>query len=305
MTAFTAPGIAVPARIDALALVKLVPLMERTSGRPEIVVGLLDGPVAMGLSALAGENIQQAGSSSADCSPPGGFACGHGTLVAGILSARRSSSPVGICPGCTLLVRPIFGESSGGDGAALQQATPEELAQAIRESVEAGARVINVSAAVVGTAARGGWGERRLAEALDQAMQHGCLVVAAAGNQGDIGSSVITEHPWVIPVAAYSLEGRPLDGSNLGASIGKRGLGGPGAGVIGLSPTGEQVQGAGTSVATPFVTGAIALLWSVFPTATASVIRSAVTQSGLRRRSIVPPLLDAWKAYRLLAASKC
>ena len=207
MTAFTAPGIAVPARIDALALVKLVPLMERTSGRPEIVVGLLDGPVAMGLSALAGENIQQAGSSSADCSPPGGFACGHGTLVAGILSARRSSSPAGICPGCTLLVRPIFGESSGGDGAALPQATPEELAQAIRESVEAGAHVINVSAAVVGHRCSRRLGERRLAEALDQAMQHGCLVVAAAGNQGDIGSSMITEHPWVIPVAAYSLRG--------------------------------------------------------------------------------------------------
>jgi len=297
MTAVTAAG------LDALALVNLPPLMERTSGRPEIVVGLLDGPVAAGLSALAVENIQQAGGPGG-CSLLDGFPCGHGTFVAGILNARRSSSPIGICPGCTLLVRPIFLESSGGEGELLPQATPEELAVALRESMEAGAHVVNLSAAVVGHSPHFGSGERQLTDALDQAMQKGTLVVAAAGNQGNIGSSMITEHPWVIPVAAYSLRGRPLDGSNLGASIGRRGLGAPGERVIGFSPAGEQVERAGTSVATPFVTGTIALLWSAFPRAPASAVRSAVTQSRPRRRSIVPPLLDAWNAYQLLSATE-
>jgi subtilisin family serine protease len=297
MTPVTAAG------LDALALVNLLPLMERTSGRPEIVVGVVDGPVAMGLSALAAENIQQA-DGPGDCSPPGGFACRHGTFVAGILSARRSSSPAGICPGCTLLVRPIFLESSGGEGELLPQATLEELAVALRESVEAGVHVVNLSAAVVGHFRSFRSGERPLTEALDKAMQRGTLVVAAAGNQGDIGGSLITEHPWVIPVAAYGLRGQPLDVSNLGASIGRRGLGAPGERVTGFSPGGQQVYGAGTSAATPFVTGAIALLWSAFPTAAASVVRSAVTQSRPRRRTIVPPLLDAWKAYQLLSATE-
>jgi hypothetical protein len=67
MTTATAAG------VDALALVNLLPVMERTSGRPEIVVGLLDGPVATGLSALAAENVQQAAGS------PGG----GGVLLAG------------------------------------------------------------------------------------------------------------------------------------------------------------------------------------------------------------------------------
>jgi hypothetical protein len=32
----------------ALELVKLSPLMARTTGRPEVTVGLIDGPVAIG-----------------------------------------------------------------------------------------------------------------------------------------------------------------------------------------------------------------------------------------------------------------
>lgn len=54
-------------------------------------------------------------------------------------------------------------------------------------------------------------------------------------------------------------------------------------------------------MAAPFVTGAIALLWSIFPTATASEVKHAVTGSYRRRTAVVPPLLDAWAAYRAMA----
>jgi hypothetical protein len=51
----------------------------------------------------------------------------------------------------------------------------------------------------------------------------------------------------------------------------------------------------------PFVTGAIALLWSEFPAASAAQIKLAVTQAAMpRRASVVPPLLDAWAAYQVL-----
>ena len=55
----------------------------------------------------------------------------------------------------------------------------------------------------------------------------------------------------------------------------------------------------GTSAATPFVTGAIALLWSLFPAATAAEVRLALTQAR-RRSAVVPPLLDAWAAYQVM-----
>ncbi len=127
------------------------------------------------------------------------------------------------------------------------------------------------------------------------------LVVAAAGNQATVGSSVITRHPWVIPVVGYDLAGRPMTMSNLSRSIGQGGLGAPGAGVISLTPGGKSVTSGGTSVAAPFVTGTIALLWSEFPRATAGQVKRAILQSAPgRRNTVIPPLLDAWSAYQSL-----
>jgi hypothetical protein len=115
---------AVTAGLDPLGLVHLPPFMERTSGSPEIVVGLLDGPVATGLSALASENIRYTAGSSGSCASSGEAACKHGTFVASVLNARRSSPAVGICLGCTLLVRPIFLDTSGGEVSSCRKRHP-------------------------------------------------------------------------------------------------------------------------------------------------------------------------------------
>ena len=90
-------------------------------------------------------------------------------------------------------------------------------------------------------------------------------MVAAAGNQGTVGSSAITRHPWVIAVIGCDLEGRPTTESNLGSSIGRGGLAAPGQNITSLGTNGKPQTSGGTSVAAPFVTGAIALLWSEFP----------------------------------------
>jgi len=140
-----------------------------------------------------------------------------------------------------------------------------------------------------------------LEEALNQTVRRGVLVVTAAGNQGTLGSSVITRHPWAIPVVGCDLEGRPTNESNLGSSIGRRGLSAPGHGITSLGAEGQSLTLGGTSVAVPFVTGTIALLWSEFPNATAAQIKLAITQAYTQRRaSVVPPLLDAAAAYQIL-----
>src|SRR5215469_5958004 len=54
-------------------------------------------------------------------------ACTHGTLVARILTARRASAAPSICPGCPLLLHPIFAEAVNSNGH-MPRATPEELA---------------------------------------------------------------------------------------------------------------------------------------------------------------------------------
>src|SRR5262245_3134949 len=208
-----------------LDLINLAPLMERTSGIPKIKVGLIDGPVVLDHPDLATENILEvSGKLSGTCSQAGSTACMHGTFIAGILCARRNSLAPAICPNCTLLVRPIFLETISGDGQ-LPSATPDELATAIVECIEAGACVLNLSAALAQPLSKG---ERKLEEALDYTARRGVIVVAAAGNQGTLGSSAITRHPCVIPVAAWNLRGQPMSQSNLGSSIGRRGLSAPG-----------------------------------------------------------------------------
>jgi hypothetical protein len=45
--------------MNALDLAGLTALMERTGGRPEIVVGLVDGPIAMNHPDLTGDTIRE------------------------------------------------------------------------------------------------------------------------------------------------------------------------------------------------------------------------------------------------------
>jgi len=279
-------------------LVRLGPVMERGTGRPEVVIGLIDGPVAMGHPALSGGNLREISGLGASCIARNNAACFHGTFVAGILSAERGAQAPALCPSCTLIVRPIFSEAYS---ASLQvpSATTQDLAAAVVDCIQAGARILNLSAALGHASPRD---ERHLQVALDYACRRGVIVVAAAGNQGSIGGSTITRHPWVIPVVGYSLSGRPMTQSTFGAAIGRHGLGGPGEGVTSLSPTGPSVTFAGTSVAAPFVSGTFGLLLSAFPHATGVDVRLALTRSAAsRRRTVVPPLLDAWTAYRELS----
>jgi subtilisin family serine protease len=282
-------------------LIKLPDLMRLTSGSADVSVGLIDGPVAINHFDLAGSNIRELrGEVGTGCAQAASTACLHGTFVAGILCARRSSAAPAICPACTLLVRPVFSETFPGD-TELPSAGPEELAAAILECIRAGARIINLSLALMQSSARD---RLALAEALDHAARLGVILVAAAGNQGAITSTVITAHPWVIPVAACDLQGRPLDETNLGASIGRRGLLAPGERVTSLGTGGEPLTLSGTSAATPFVTGAIALVWSLFPAATGAELRLAVRHAHARgRANVTPPLLNAFAAYQALAAT--
>jgi subtilisin family serine protease len=300
-------------------LVKLTGLMQRTRGSSDIRVGLIDGPVATSHADLANGHLQEiSGNNGASCTRTNSSACLHGTFIAGILAARRTSPAPAICPDCTLLIRPIFSESTAGREH-MPSATPQELAAAIFDCINAGARVINLSLALAQPSTRE---EKLLDEAFNQALSRGVLIVAAAGNQGILGSSVITRHRWVIPVVACDLRGYPINESNLGSTIGTRGLSAPGDNITGLGAEGQTITMGGTSVAVPFVTGAIALLWSQFPDATAAQIKLALmrqpqnfrqaTMMGTgdshmqlphpRRRSVVPPLLDAESAWQILSA---
>src|SRR4029453_7133118 len=110
--------------------------------------GLIDGPVVMTHPDLAEGNIRGlSGNLSSTCTQVSSAACLHVTFIAGVFCAKRTSVAPAICPDCTLLVRPIFAETASELGQ-MPSAMPTELAAALRECIEAGARVINLSSAL-------------------------------------------------------------------------------------------------------------------------------------------------------------
>jgi subtilisin family serine protease len=292
-----------PFREDAihpLEMVHLPELMRLTSGRAEVAIGMVDGPVVNDHPDLAQVSLREVpGKTPAPCARPGGAACIHGTFVAGILCGKRGSAAPAICPSCTLLVVPVFSEATQRAGGS-PSATPEELAAAILTCIRAGAHVLNLSLAVTQSAARG---QQALKQALDYAARSGVIVVAAAGNQGVVGGTIVTSHPWVISVAACDLRGDPLMDTNLGRSIGLRGLRAPGSQITSLGADGRSLTMSGTSAAAPFVTGAIALVWSQFPAASGFQLRRAFHEAHPRERgALTPPLLNAWAASQVMSA---
>lgn len=284
--------------MNPLDLVKLSQLMEITIGKPNIQVGLIDGPVSINHPDLAHGYIRDiSNDSSGMCTMANSTACTHGTFVAGVLSADRNSSAPAICPGCTLLVRTIFSETAQSNGL-MPSATPEDLVLALLDCIKAGAHIINLSVALIEPSVAD---QCSLKEALNYAASRDVIIVAAAGNLGAIGSTTITRHPWVIPVVACDLKGKPLDYSNLGNSIARRGLRAPGENITSISTNDQSLTFSGTSAAAPFVTGAIALLWSEFPHASSVEVKYAVKQFSVSQgATVVPPLLDAWRAFQLL-----
>jgi subtilisin family serine protease len=288
--------------MDPIDLTRVRQLMALTSGREAVRIGLVDGAVASTHPDLVGAHMRQLSSAgTTPCKQDSDAACAHGTLVAGVLVARRGALSPSLCPDCTLLIRPVF-ESHNASARGLPEATPTQLAAAVIDCIEAGARIVNLS---LGFSLPTSLRHAVLHDAFDYALARDVIIVAAAGNQGSLGSSSITRHPWVIPVAACDGRGRPLDASNLGASVARNGLMAPGKRITSPGRPNPLYALEGTSLAAAFVTGALALLWSVFGHASGWQMRHAVTRSAQRstRQGVVPPLLDAWSSYGDLCRS--
>ena len=170
-------------------------------------------------------------------------------------------------------------------------------------TINAGAKIINLSLGLDTSSLTVYDG---LQQAYDYALRKGVIIVIAAGNQGNMGNVSLINHQWIIPVAACDENSRLDPMSNFGPSIGRRGLLAPGVNITSTYPGGQYGHISGTSFAAPFVTGTIALLWSMFPKATAAeIIHSVVAGTSFshhhhHRRSIIPPLLNAEAAWNRL-----
>ncbi len=188
-------------------------------------------------------------------------ASGHGTHVAGIIAAVANNGlgVAGVAPGAKVLpVKVLDGRGSGSD---------VDLEIGIREAVDRGARVINLS---LGSETR----DAGVRDAILYALSRDVIVVAASGNDGPNGTAkypAAEEDPLAVTAVGQTYEA---------PSFAQRG------GYIDVSAPGVQIYGtvrgdayaylSGTSMAAAFVSGLAALVRAAQPGLTAPQVRDVL-----------------------------
>lgn len=161
---------------------------------------------------------------------------GHGTHVAGIVAR--------VAPEASIL--PVRVLNSDGVGDAFY------LAAGIIYAADEGAAVINLS---LGSSRE----SRAVEAAVAYADERGALVVAAAGNSNGSTPEYPAAYDTVLSVNAIDAKERRAGFSNYGETVD---VAAPGVAIWSAAVGGGYVQWSGTSMSTPFVSGAAALIAS-------------------------------------------
>ena len=242
-----------------------------------ITIGVVDTGVDLSHPDLAGKIVGSADCVGRPCVEGGGQdANGHGTLVSGIAAAATGNGRgvAGVAPDANLVVARVL--AGNGEGRI------EDINAGIRWVVDRGAKVVNLSlgdpqflvTSLLGTPLRTG---------IEYAWSRGAVPVLASGNYntgiaelgsqnyGSLNAIVVGATDRAGAVASYS---SAIGNAKWGAvAPGGAGAGGADNNVISTYLGGEYASTAGTSMAAPHVSGALAVLLSQGLTPAAAVQR--------------------------------
>jgi major intracellular serine protease len=179
---------------------------------------------------------------------------GHGTHVAGTIAATENGQGVvGVAPEAKLLILKVLANDPNNPGSATGKY--EWIVNAINYAVDQKVDIISMSL--------GGPSDvPELHQAVKRAVENNILVVCAAGNEGD-GNERTEELSYpaayneVISVGAVSLDGQISRFTNSNKEID---VVAPGEKILSTIPGGKFAVFSGTSMATPHVSGALALI---------------------------------------------
>jgi type VII secretion-associated serine protease mycosin len=180
----------------------------------------------------------------------------HGTMVASLLAGHghgEGAGVIGVAPEAKILAVSLGLGVGSAD-------SDEQIAQAVRWSVDHGASIINMSLTRNTLDWPTSWDDAFL-----YAMKHDVIVVAAAGNRGsgttEVGAPATM--PGVVVVAGVDRNGKAsFDASSQGITLT---VSAPSEDLVGAGPGGGYFQWAGTSGATPLVSGLLALIRASHP----------------------------------------
>ncbi len=178
---------------------------------------------------------------------------GHGTHVCGILAARGLAMEEGVAPECSLMaVRVLAAMKSGSHvvGAGIV----DNINAGIKWAVDNGADVINMSLGIKHTG-----GGLPHADVIRYALSRNVTVVAASGNDGSDASYYPGALPGVFACGAVDTQGAMATFTSYGANIF---CVAPGLDIYSSFIGRTYAFASGTSQASPFVAGSVALMKS-------------------------------------------
>jgi subtilisin family serine protease len=181
---------------------------------------------------------------------------GHGTHVSGTIGAVGNNGTGIAGVDWNVQIMPVKFLDSNGQGSV------SDFIEGLNYSIQHGAKITNNSWA-------GAPYSQALQDAVSTAQSAGQIFVAAAGNSG-VNTDVNPNYPSnlglnnVVSVAATDQNGNLASFSNYGATTVD--LAAPGVGIYSTLPGNTYGYMSGTSMATPHVTGVMALVWSEHPT---------------------------------------
>jgi thermitase len=179
---------------------------------------------------------------------------GHGTHVCGILAAKGMKMAKGVVPNCKLMPVRVLGALKRGD-AVVGAGLLDNINTGIKWAVDNGADVINMS---LGIKHDGGGLPHE--EVIKYALSKGVSIVAASGNDGTRDLYYPGALPGVIAVGAVDNNDQMAGFSTYGAHVS---FVAPGTAIVSSFPGNKYSMSSGTSQASPYVAGAIALLQSL------------------------------------------
>lgn len=224
-----------------------------------VIVAIIDSGIArvpdLANAVIGGADFSGIG--SADGRTPVGASRDHGTLVASLLAGRGTGANAGVigtAPEASLL------SASVALGVTTDIPSDQQIADAIRWSVDNGASVINMSLTRNSLEWPRSWDDAFL-----YAFEHDVVIVAAAGNRGtgteEVGAPATI--PGVLTVAGLDANGTAsYDASSQGITIG---VSAPGEQLVGVGASGQYVTWSGSSGAAPLVSGLVALVRASHP----------------------------------------
>ncbi|ELR72562.1 Subtilisin-like serine protease [Fulvivirga imtechensis AK7] len=176
---------------------------------------------------------------------------GHGTHVCGILAAKGIKMPTGIAPSCKIVPVRVLGALKTGNGV-VGAGLIDNINNGIKWAVDQQVDVINMS---LGIRHEGGGLPHE--EVIRYALSKGVSIVAASGNDGRQDRYYPGALPGVIAVGAVDHNNQMATFSTYGSHVS---FVAPGANIISTYPENKYSISSGTSQASPYVAGAIALL---------------------------------------------